>query len=295
MKKWSAALVMFLSFAPSLAFADISVSSSAGSANSIGYTTTAIPAGNVSGHDGGSILCYATDGSSGSGSVTSVSGAVVGDFTKVFQTNAGTFAVYFFEYDQNSGDIAPDEITLTRSVAIGTTFLRCVTLYSTSGHPIFFDSAERITQSAAATMTVTHTLGHAGFVLAAPTGVTGNASPDSSNIQTVLFAFGSTANTLLFGSHPYQQGAGSFTFTVAASTTVAGMNVVSVSDYLAPAGYVSPMPALALSGTSTTQLSSVAAVGTTVGSVWDSYWPFAMFGAGLSLAFIILDWIYGFL
>jgi cytochrome c biogenesis protein CcdA len=47
------------------------------------------------------------------------------------------------------------------------------------------------------------------------------------------------------------------------------------------------MPVVNLLG-STTPATMLAAVGTTVGSVWDSYYLFFAFAAGLSVAFILI-------
>lgn len=57
------------------------------------------------------------------------------------------------------------------------------------------------------------------------------------------------------------------------------------------------MPSMNLSGTSTTspntnQVAAIGGLGTTVGSVWDSYWPFVMFPIGLFLAFLLIEQIF---
>lgn len=50
------------------------------------------------------------------------------------------------------------------------------------------------------------------------------------------------------------------------------------------------MPSISLLGT-TTPSEMLAAVGVTVGNVWDSYYLFFAFAAGLSVAFILISFV----
>jgi hypothetical protein len=51
------------------------------------------------------------------------------------------------------------------------------------------------------------------------------------------------------------------------------------------------MPSIPLSGSSSNQPNMVSAIGTTIGSVWDSVWPFTTFVAGLFLAFLLIQFV----
>jgi len=146
--------------------------------------------------------------------------------------------------------------------------------------------------SAASSGSVDFNLAHTNdYVLALVRTPSGTTITAGSNATQVYTSAGNNRKIYDSSGATMPGGAFSMAWNVSGATSTIAAAVAFTTSSSGSPDTSGGMPSIGLSGTSTTQGNTLVAASGVVGNVWDSYWPFIVFGPGIFLAFLFIQFV----